>query len=76
MPTDTVTPTTHDQPRDIQHTPGADRTNSLAMITDYVPATYVTHDMLHMRGGHQVEWLIDGVPHSQHQHRHQSGTAD
>jgi hypothetical protein len=22
----------------------------------------VTHDMLHMRGGHQVEWLIDGVP--------------
>ena len=32
------------------------------MITDYVPAAYVTHDMLHMRGGHQVEWLIDGVP--------------
>jgi hypothetical protein len=27
-----------------------------------VPAAYVTHDMLHMRGGHQVEWLIDGVP--------------
>ncbi len=26
------------------------------------PAAYVTHDMLHMRGGHQVEWLIDGVP--------------
>jgi hypothetical protein len=32
------------------------------MITDYVPATYVAHDMLHMRGGHQVNWLIDGVP--------------
>jgi hypothetical protein len=32
------------------------------MITDYVPAAYVTHDMLHMRGGHQVYWLIDGVP--------------
>ena len=32
------------------------------MITDYVPAAYVTHDMLHMRGGHQVDWLIDGVP--------------
>jgi len=32
------------------------------MITDYVPAAYVTHDMLHMRGGHQVEWAIDGVP--------------
>ena len=34
----------------------------MAMITDYVPATYMTHDMLHMRGGHQFEWLIDGVP--------------
>jgi hypothetical protein len=32
------------------------------MITDYVPAAYVTHDMLHMRGGHQVDWLIDGIP--------------
>ena len=32
------------------------------MIADYVPAAYVTHDMLHMRGGHQVDWLIDGVP--------------
>jgi outer membrane cobalamin receptor len=21
----------------------------------------MTHDMLHMRGGHQVSWLIDGV---------------
>ena len=26
------------------------------------PGAYVTHDMLHMRGGHQVDWLIDGVP--------------
>ena len=42
-------------------TPGADRTNSMAMITDYVPGAYMTHDMLHMRGGHQVSWLIDGV---------------
>ncbi len=32
------------------------------MITDYTPGSYVTHDMLHMRGGHQVDWLIDGVP--------------
>jgi len=61
-PTDTVTPTTLISRLDVQQTPGADRTNSLAMITDYVPATYVTHDMLHMRGGHQVEWLIDGIP--------------
>jgi Carboxypeptidase regulatory-like domain/TonB dependent receptor/TonB-dependent Receptor Plug Domain len=59
---DSVTPTTLLDRQDIAQTPGADRTNSMAMITDYVPATYVTHDMLHMRGGHQVNWLIDGVP--------------
>jgi TonB dependent receptor/Carboxypeptidase regulatory-like domain/TonB-dependent Receptor Plug Domain len=60
--TQTVTPTTMLNRIDIQQTPGADRTNGMEMITDYVPAAYVTHDMLHMRGGHQVEWLIDGVP--------------
>ena len=59
---DSVTPTTLIDRQDIAQTPGADRTNSLAMITDYVPGAYVTHDMLHMRGGHQVDWLIDGVP--------------
>ncbi len=59
---DSVTPTTLVDRQDIAQTPGADRTNGLAMITDYVPAAYVTHDMLHMRGGHQVNWLIDGVP--------------
>jgi hypothetical protein len=59
---ETVTPTTMLNRIDIQETPGADRTNGMEMITDYVPAAYVTHDMLHMRGGHQVEWLIDGVP--------------
>jgi hypothetical protein len=60
--TDSVTPTTMLSRIDIQQTPGADRTNGMEMITDYVPATYMTHDMLHMMGGHQVEWLIDGVP--------------
>jgi hypothetical protein len=60
--TESVTPTTTLNRIDIQQTPGADRTNGMEMITDYVPAAYVTHDMLHMRGGHQVEWLIDGVP--------------
>ena len=57
-----VTPTTLIGRNDIAQTPGADRTNGLAMITDYVPGSYVTHDMLHVRGGHQVDWLIDGVP--------------
>ncbi len=60
--TESVTPTTMLNRVDIQETPGADRTNGLEMITDYVPASYVTHDMLHIRGGHQYEWLIDGVP--------------
>jgi hypothetical protein len=59
---DSVTPTTLISREDIAQTPGASRTNSMAMITDFVPGAYVTHDMLHMRGGHQVEWLIDGVP--------------
>jgi len=62
VPTDTSTPTTLIDRANIQETPGADRTNGMQMITDYVPAAYVTHDMLHMRGGHQVEWAIDGVP--------------
>jgi hypothetical protein len=30
------------------------------MITDYVPGSYVTHDQLHIRGGHQTGWLVDG----------------
>jgi hypothetical protein len=60
--TDSFTPTTLVSSLDIARTPGADGTNSMAMITDYVPGAYVTHDMLHMRGGHQTSWLLDGVP--------------
>jgi hypothetical protein len=48
--------------RQVDETPGADRTNSLAMITDYVPGSYMVHDQLHVRGGHQVTWQVDGVP--------------
>src|SRR6202049_2145991 len=60
-PTDSATPTTTVSRIDIQRTPGAARTNSLAMITNYVPGSYLTHDQLHVRGGHQVSWVIDGV---------------
>ena len=56
-----VTPTTLISREQIETTPGADRTLGMEMITDYVPAAYMTHDMLHMRGGHQTSWLIDGV---------------
>lgn len=47
---------------EIARTPGASQTNNLAMITDYVPGAYMVHDQLHIRGGHQVQWLVDGVP--------------
>jgi hypothetical protein len=57
----TATPTTLVSRQDIERTPGADRSNSLAMITNYVPGAYVVHDQLHVRGGHQTTWAIDGV---------------
>jgi len=60
--TESVTPTTLVDRTQIENTPGAARTNSLAMIADYMPGAYFTHDQLHVRGGHQVSWLIDGVP--------------
>jgi TonB dependent receptor-like, beta-barrel/Carboxypeptidase regulatory-like domain len=56
-----VTPITLVSQQDIVRTPGAIDVNSLAMITDYVPGAYEAHDMLHIRGGHQTNWLIDGV---------------
>jgi Carboxypeptidase regulatory-like domain/TonB dependent receptor/TonB-dependent Receptor Plug Domain len=58
---DTVTPTTLITRAQIDETPGASRTIGMQMITDYVPGSYVTHDMLHIRGGHQTSWLIDGI---------------
>jgi Carboxypeptidase regulatory-like domain/TonB-dependent Receptor Plug Domain len=60
--TDSATPTTVVDRLEIAETPGADRTNSLAMITDYIPGAYIVHDQLHIRGGHQTSWLVDGVP--------------
>jgi len=61
-PTDSPTPITLVDRLDIQRTPSASHSNSLAMITDFVPGSYVTHDQLHIRGGHQTSWLIDGIP--------------
>jgi hypothetical protein len=46
----------------IAETPGGDRSNSLSMITDYTPGAYMVHDQIHVRGGHQISWLLDGVP--------------
>jgi hypothetical protein len=58
---DAATPTTLVSRRDIERTPGAQQTNNLAMITDFVPGAYVVHDQLHVRGGHQTTWEVDGV---------------
>ena len=57
----TATPTTLINREDIERTPGANRSNSLAMITNFVPGAYVVHDQLHVRGGHQTTWAVDGV---------------
>jgi hypothetical protein len=57
----TATPTTVVNRQDIERAPGAERSNSLAMITNFVPGAYVVHDQLHVRGGHQTTWAIDGV---------------
>ena len=59
---DTMTPTTIVSRKEISETPGADLANSMNMITDYVPGAWMTHDQLHVRGGHQVTWAFDGVP--------------
>lgn len=59
--TESITPTTLTTREEIAKTPGASNSNSLRMIIDYVPGAYYTHDQLHVRGGHQVSWLVDGV---------------
>jgi len=60
--TQTSTVETNVSTSDILQTPGADQANSMAMITDFTPGATMVHDMLHMRGGHQVSWFFDGIP--------------
>ena len=62
LKTQTSTVQTLVAPTEIAQTAGADQTNSLAMITNFTPGAYMVHDMLHMRGGHQVNWFFDGIP--------------
>jgi outer membrane receptor for ferrienterochelin and colicin len=57
-----VTPETIVSRKQIDAAPGANLSNSLNAITDFVPGAYITHDQLHVRGGHQVTWAVDGVP--------------
>lgn len=60
----TVTPATETTiaRQQIERYAGMDQTNSLRVITQFVPGSYVVHDQLHVRGGHKVTWAIDGVP--------------
>ena len=60
--TQTSTVATLVTPAEIAQTAGSDQTNSLSMITNFTPGAYMVHDMLHMRGGHQVNWFFDGIP--------------
>ena len=57
-----MTPSTMVSRGEIAMTPGADLSNSLTAITNYVPGSWMAHDQLHVRGGHQVTWAVDGVP--------------
>ena len=59
---ETSTVATNVAAKEILQTPGAGQTNSLAMITDFTPGAYMVHDMIHMRGGHLVNWFFDGIP--------------
>lgn len=60
--TESARPQTLVSKAQIAETPGADGSNSLAMITGFVPGAVLVHDQLHVRGGHQVTWAVDGVP--------------
>ncbi len=73
---DSVTPTTMVSRIDIQETPGADRTNGMEMITDYVPARLC--DARHAAYARRPPGRVADRrrPHPQHQHRQQSGAAD
>ena len=46
----------------ISHYAGVDSSTSFKLITEFVPSSYMVHDQLHVRGGHQVTWALDGVP--------------
>jgi outer membrane receptor protein involved in Fe transport len=46
----------------ISHYAGVDSSTSFKIITEFVPSSYMVHDQLHVRGGHQVTWALDGVP--------------
>jgi outer membrane receptor protein involved in Fe transport len=63
-PLQTATPATETTiaRQQIESYAAMDQSNSLRVVTQFVPGSYMVHDQLHVRGGHQVTWAIDGVP--------------
>ena len=59
---DAASPPVMESGQDILKLPGADRMSSLQFVTETTPGAFVLHDHLHIRGGHQVNWSINGVP--------------
>jgi len=47
---------------DLLRMPGALETGSVAALLETTPSAVVAHDQLHVRGGHQIGFMIDGVP--------------
>jgi outer membrane receptor protein involved in Fe transport len=62
LDTETSTRTMLVSRQDVATYAGADAVNGFRFITDFVPGAYMVHDQLHVRGGHQVTWAVDGVP--------------
>lgn len=47
---------------DLDRIPGAVQSGSFAALVETTPSAVVAHDQVHIRGGHQVAYQIDGVP--------------
>lgn len=47
---------------DLLRMPGALEAGSLSALLETTPSAVVAHDQLHVRGGHQIGFTIDGVP--------------
>ena len=47
---------------DLLRMPGALEAGSLSALLETTPSAVVAHDQLHVRGGHQIGFMIDGVP--------------
>jgi TonB dependent receptor/Carboxypeptidase regulatory-like domain/TonB-dependent Receptor Plug Domain len=47
---------------ELESIPSATRADSLAIITNTIPGAMIVHNQLHVRGGHEFLWMVDGVP--------------